>query len=130
VAESPVISIVDDDLSVREGIVDLVRAMGFKTLAFERAKHFLQSSRLDETSCLITDVAMPGMSGLQLHDHLVASGKRIPTIIITAFPAEADRRRAKQAGVLCYLAKPFDDTELAECIRSAVGPAGRGQGVS
>ena len=116
-----VISIVDDDNSVRDGIADLVRAMGFNAMAFERAEHFLQSGRVDKTSCLITDMRMPGMGGLELYDRLIASGKRIPTIMITAFPEGVDRSRALRAGVLCYLAKPFDDNELAACIQSALG---------
>jgi FixJ family two-component response regulator len=117
----PVVSIVDDDQSVRDGIVDLVRAMGFDAEAFERAQDFLQSSRVDSTSCLITDVRMPGMTGFELHDRLVASGKRIPTVVVTAFPKDADRVRAQQGGVICYLAKPFDESELAACIMSALG---------
>jgi FixJ family two-component response regulator len=114
------ISIVDDDQSVRDGIVDLIRARGFDAEAFERAEHFLQSSRLQHTSCLITDARMPGMSGLELYDRLLASGRPIPTIVITAFPRDADRARALGAGVLCYLAKPVDEDELIACIKSAV----------
>jgi FixJ family two-component response regulator len=120
VTVSLVVSIVDDDQSVRDGIVDLVRASGFDAEAFERAEHFLQSSRLQRTSCLITDARMPGMTGLELYDRLVASGRLIPTIVITAFPRDADRARALRAGVLCYLAKPVDEDELITCIKSAV----------
>ena len=115
------ISIVDDDPSVRDGLVDLARAMGFDAEAFECAEDFLQSPRLDLTSCLITDVRMPGMTGLELHERLAAAGKSIPTIVITAFPQAADRVRALQAGVLCYLSKPFEESELAACISSALG---------
>ena len=114
------ISIVDDDPSVRDGIEDLVRAIGFDTAAFESADLFLQSPRLNDTSCLITDMRMPGMTGLQLYERLVASGKTIPTIVITAFPEEPDRARAEQLGVLCYIAKPFDESRLAVCIMSAL----------
>jgi FixJ family two-component response regulator len=114
------VSIVDDDQSVRDGIVDLVRAIGFDAEAFERAEDFLLSSRLKRTSCLITDARMPGMSGLDLHDRLVASGKPIPTIVITAFPQDADRERALGAGVMCYLAKPVDEDRLIACIKRAV----------
>ena len=114
------ISIVDDDPSVRDGLVDLARAMGFDAEAFECAEDFLQSPRLDLTSCLITDVRMPGMTGLELHERLAAAGKSIPTIVITAFPQAADRMRALQAGVLCYLAKPFEESELVACISSAL----------
>jgi FixJ family two-component response regulator len=116
-----VVSIVDDDQSVRDGIVDLVTALGFDAEAFERAEDFLQSARVDTTSCLITDMRMPGMSGLELHERLVAAGKSIPTIVITAFPKDIDRARAEQAGVTCYLAKPCEEGELVACIMSAVG---------
>jgi FixJ family two-component response regulator len=119
VTDAPVISIVDDDPSARDGILDLVRAIGFDAAAFESADLFLQSPRLDATSCLITDMRMPGMTGLELYERLVASGKTIPTIIITAFPKESERARAEQIGVLCYIAKPFDEAQLAACISSA-----------
>ena len=116
------ITIVDDDQSVRDGIVDLVTSMGFDAQAFARADHFLRSSRVDRTSCLITDMRMPGMSGLELLDQLAASGRRIPTIMITAFPTEAERARAMQAGVIGYLVKPFDEAQLVACITSSMGP--------
>lgn len=116
------ITIVDDDQSVRDGIVDLVTSMGFDAQAFARADHFLRSSRVDRTTCLITDVRMPGMSGLDLLDQLAASGRRIPTIMITAFPTEVERARAMRAGVIGYLVKPFDEAQLAACITSSIGP--------
>jgi FixJ family two-component response regulator len=117
------ISIVDDDASVREGTMDLLNAMGFVTETFRHAGDFLESSRLHGTSCLIADVHLPGMSGIELHDHLVGSGNLVPTILITAFPDEGDRVRALRAGVYCYLAKPFNESELLACIQSAL--AGR-----
>ena len=116
----PVVAIVDDDQSFRDGISDLVNSMGFDSETFERAEHFLQSDNLNRTSCLITDMRMPGMTGLELHNRLVAAGKRIPTIIITAFPKEGDRQRAVQAGIVCVLAKPFDEGQLVDCITSAL----------
>jgi len=124
---APVIAIVDDDRSVRDGIVDLVAAMGFDAAAFAHAEHFLGSGRVDSTSCLIADICMPGMSGLALHDRLVASGMRIPTILITAFPSDAERRRATRAGVVGYLVKPFDESQLVACIVTSIGspPADR-----
>jgi FixJ family two-component response regulator len=115
-----VISIVDDDPSVREGTVDLINAMGFIAEAFERPEDFLKSNRLHSTSCLIADVRMPGMTGIELHSRLVGSGNMIPTILITAFPDERDRSRALKAGVICYLAKPFKDDDLLACVRSAL----------
>ena len=114
------ISIVDDDPSAREGITDLVKSMGFDVQAFERAEDFLKSARMGRTDCLITDVRMPGMSGLELHDWLVSSGKLIPTIVITAFPQDADRLHAEQSGIYCYLAKPCDEQHLLKCIQAAL----------
>ena len=114
------VSIIDDDQSVRDGIMDLVRAMGFKAEAFGSAEQFLQSGRAARSSCLITDMRMPGMTGLELYDRLVASGERIPTIVITAFPKDGDQARALRVGVVCYLTKPFDDNQLATCIVSAL----------
>jgi len=116
----PLISIVDDDESVREGTTDLVRSMGFVAKAFPRSEDFLKSSCVSKTSCLIADMRMPGMSGLELHNHLVTTKKRVPTILITAFPDDRDRGRALQAGVTCYLAKPYDDEELLGYVRLAV----------
>jgi len=116
----PVISIIDDDPSVREGTMDLLNSMGFAAEAFERANDFLNSNRLQSTACLIADVQMPGMTGLELHNRLVGSGNTIPTILITAFPNDRDRARALQNGVRCYLTKPFNETELLTCIREAL----------
>ena len=120
-SETPVIAIVDDDQSVREGAMELIKSMGFNVEAFERAEEFLRSSRLNTTSCLITDVRMPGMNGLELYDRLIALGKSIPTIVITAFPQDTDRIRALRAGVACYLPKPVDENALARCITLALG---------
>jgi FixJ family two-component response regulator len=122
----PMVSVVDDDLSVCEGLTDLLSSMGFAAEVFHRADEFLNSDRSDETSCLIVDVQMPGMSGLELHDHLVRSGKNIPTILITAFPRDADRGRALRTGVKCYLTKPFSDSDLLACIQSGLGSRGAG----
>ena len=117
-----VIAIVDDDECAREGTIDLVVSMGFIAKAFERAEDFLKSDYLHSSSCLITDVRMPGITGLELHKSLVESGNMTPTILITAFPNDRDRARALQAGAICYLAKPFNDEELLGCVRSAVEP--------
>jgi FixJ family two-component response regulator len=118
--KSAMISIVDDDASVREGTMDLLNAMGFNAETFRHAADFLEGNRLHDTSCLIADVHLPGMSGLDLCDHLVGSGNFVPTILITAFPDEGDRLRAKRAGVHCYLVKPFNESELLACIQSAL----------
>ncbi len=118
--KAPLISIVDDDESVREGTKDLIEASGFAAKVFGQAEDFLQSSSVGSTSCLITDMRMPGMTGLELHNRLVGAGKSIPTILVTAFPNDRDRTRARKAGVLCYLAKPFAEDELLACIQSAL----------
>ena len=120
-----VIAIVDDDQSVLDGTMDLVEALGFVAATFQRADDFMKSGLLDCTWCLIADVQMAGMTGIELHRRLLACGRAIPTILITGFPDQRDRTRALQAGVICYLSKPFKDSELLTCIQSAIGYAGR-----
>jgi FixJ family two-component response regulator len=116
----PVIAIVDDDASVREAVMSLMRALGFLAEAFPCAEDFLESDGLPRTSCLIADVRMPGMSGLELHRKLIASGKPIPTVLITAHSDDEVRARALEAGIICYLTKPFREDDLLGCIRSAL----------
>jgi FixJ family two-component response regulator len=116
-----IISIVDDDASVREGLADLVSSMGYQAETFQRAEHFLKSHWLRNTSCLIADVQMPEMTGLELYSALAGLGINMPTILITAFPNNDDRDRALDAGVSCYLTKPFEKGELIKCIRSTLG---------
>ena len=123
-----VIAIVDDDQSVREALTSLVRSLGYAAMAFECAEDFLKSKRRRSVSCVIADVQMPGMTGIELHDRLVAHGEQIPTILITAFPDERSRQRALQAGVTCYLTKPFCEDDLLACIRSSLMPRRRGLG--
>ena len=121
-----VISIVDDDVSAREGVTDLIRTLGFAAQAFASAEDFLNSAQLESTRCLIVDMQMPGMTGLELHDRLVDSGVAIPTLLITAYPDERIRVRAHESGV-AYLVKPVAEDDLLSCIRSALGhgwPAG------
>jgi FixJ family two-component response regulator len=118
--KKPVIAIVDDDQSAREGIVDLVSSMGFEAQAFERAEDFLCSHQIACADCLITDVRMPGMNGLELLDRLLAAGKTIPAIVLTAFTQEADRVRALGAGAVCYMSKPVHESELMQCIGAAL----------
>ena len=119
----PVIAIVDDDASVREAMMSLMRALGFSTEAFPCAEDFLKSDGPQHTSCLIADVRMPGMSGLELYRHLVALGKPIPTVLITAHSDDGVRARALKAGIICYLTKPFREDDLLGCIRSALDHA-------
>jgi FixJ family two-component response regulator len=114
------ISIVDDDESVRDAMAGLMKSYGYLVETFDSGASFLSSDRRSRTDCLIADVQMPGMTGLELHSQLVASGQPIPTILITAHPDERMRARAMKAGVLCYLAKPFCEEDLLGCIRRAV----------
>jgi FixJ family two-component response regulator len=119
-AEQKTISIVDDDESVREGLVSLMESHGYLAEGFESGMSFLNSSRKGRTDCLIVDMHMPGMSGLELLGQLDASGAAAPAIMITARHDVNLRARALQRGVLCYLPKPFKEAELMNCIRSAV----------
>jgi FixJ family two-component response regulator len=114
------ISIVDDDKSVRNAARTLLRSLGYSTATFESAEAFLQSGRLRETACLITDVQMPGMSGVDLQDHLIASGDTTPVIFVTAFPEERIRARALSAGAFGFLTKPFSEKCLVACLDKAL----------
>jgi FixJ family two-component response regulator len=115
-----VVAIVDDDKSVREALVDFMNSLGFISQAFARSEDFLRSDWRRTTQCLIADVQMPDMSGLELHEHLARSGEPMPTVLITAYPDENVRARALGAGVLGYLVKPFSDAALLGCIQSAL----------
>jgi FixJ family two-component response regulator len=114
------IAIVDDDEAVREATQALMRSLGYSVEVFSSAEDFLQSSNVRGIACLVADVNMPGMSGLDLYLRLAASDRTVPTILITAYPNESIRSAALSAGVLCYLVKPFGEDELIHCIRSAL----------
>ncbi|OAE99711.1 histidine kinase [Bradyrhizobium centrolobii] len=116
------IAIVDDDQLYRESMRKLVVLMGYTVEAFPSAADFLASRFLPETACLIADVHMPGMTGVELHRHLVDAGYAIPTILVTAYPDEVVRDRALKDGIACYLSKPVDDDHLERCLRSALQP--------
>lgn len=116
----PLISIVDDDGPVREALQRMLRSYGFATAVFGSAEQFLSSAEPGRTACLILDMRMPGMTGLALHQHLVAEGCRIPTILITACPTSGERDRAIAIGVVSYLAKPFNEHVLLETVREAL----------
>jgi FixJ family two-component response regulator len=118
--EGAVISVVDDDTSLRTATVRLLRAMGFKAHAFASAREYLLSPRLHDTSCLIADVEMPGMSGVKLQEHLIAHGHNTPMIFITAFPEDRIREQAMNAGAIGFLTKPFDESRLLECVEQAL----------
>ncbi|WP_262032501.1 response regulator transcription factor [Microvirga sp. Mcv34] len=118
--DHPIISIVDDDESVRLAIKSLLNALGFTTHPFSSAEDFLKSAVLRETSCLILDIQMPKMSGIELQQLLVSQGVRTPIIFITAFPQDTTRTRALEAGAICFLSKPFDEKVLLRCINKAL----------
>ena len=119
--QAPVISIVDDDESVREATKGLVRSLGYTAVTFGSAEEFLSSERMPETSCIIADVQMPGVSGVEMQDRLIAEGHRLPVIFITAFPEDRIRERALEAGAIGYLSKPFNEEHLIGCLDKALG---------
>ncbi|WFU82436.1 response regulator [Bradyrhizobium sp. CIAT3101] len=118
------VSVVDDDRSCRESLCRLLRSLGHTADVFSSAAEFLTSPRLAETACLIADIQMPAMTGLELYRRLIDTGQVIPTILVTAFPNDADRARALNDGVACYLGKPVDDEHLTQCVREALRSAG------
>lgn len=115
------ISIIDDDESVREAMAGLMLWMGFTVSTFPSAVEFLSSANPGESSCIVADVQMPELTGLEMHRCLRALGHNVPTILITAFPSEEARAQALADGIVCYLSKPFDVDVLMECVRSALG---------
>jgi FixJ family two-component response regulator len=120
VLKGPLIAIIDDDKSMRDTTRDLLESAGFSAVTFASAARLLKSQRLHRVSCLIADMRMPKMTGLELHQHLVASNRAIPTILMTAYPEERMRAQAMKANVVCYLAKPFEAEELLNCVRRAI----------
>ena len=120
------ISVVDDDEAIRRTTSLLIESFGFRAAAFESAESYLRSAQAQETSCLIVDVQMPGMNGLQLQSHLAAAGYGIPIIFVTAYDNQESRRRALQAGAVAFLSKPFNDALLLQTIRAALRHDGGG----
>jgi FixJ family two-component response regulator len=120
VPSSPVISIVDDDASIRVATDNLLRSLGYTVHTFASAEEFLRSSHFNDTSCVIADVQMPAMSGVELQALLLAQGHLVPFIFITAFPEETIRNRAMKAGAICFLTKPFDRLSLIKCLDTAL----------
>jgi FixJ family two-component response regulator len=117
---------VDDDKSIRNATSDLLKAAGFTPAAFEDAESFLEWASHASVACLIADMRMPGMSGLELYEALVTSGRAMPTVIITAHPEELTQSRAREAGICGYLSKPFAPDELLECVGEALTRPQRG----
>lgn len=122
---SSIISVVDDDASVREATSGLLRALGYEVRSFGSAEDFLASDGLDETGCLITDLAMPGLDGFALQARLRAAGHMMPVIYVTSFATDTNRKCALAAGASGFFGKPFNDDRLAECL-SNVLPAPHG----
>jgi FixJ family two-component response regulator len=118
--KAPLITIVEDDEFFRGSMRRLMRSLGYSVEAFPSAADFLASRHPDETACLIADIHMPGMTGVELYACLIEAGYRIPTILVTAYPDKATRARALKDGIVCYLLKPFDDNDLIDCVRKAV----------
>jgi FixJ family two-component response regulator len=117
--EAKLVAIVDDDASVRSALLGLMKAAGLTARAFASAEEFLRSGAEADTACLVADVRMPGMSGLELQAHLNARSAGIPVIFITAHGDAEARARALGAGAIRFLQKPFDDQELLDAIRMA-----------
>jgi FixJ family two-component response regulator len=114
------ISIIDDDLVVRESTGDLISSLGHDPLIFESGEQFLASGRLADTACIITDLQMPGMSGLDLQARLRADGHLTPIIFITAYPKEAARARALDGGAVAFLTKPYEESALIGSVEIAL----------
>ncbi len=119
-SERSLVSVVDDDESVRESLPDLLSEFGFAARAFSSAEAFLSSDCVDKTSCLILDVMMPGMTGLDLQQELTRRGQEIPVIFISARKEEAIQVRAFKQGAVKFLNKPFSDTALLEALNKAL----------
>jgi FixJ family two-component response regulator len=120
----PVIAIVDDDESFRRATASFIRSLGYSVFQFASAQTFLKSDYLDNTDCVISDVQMPGMNGIELQNELIAQGRRLPVIFVTAFPEMNARSRALAAGAIGFLAKPFSDVELIACVNTALAASG------
>jgi FixJ family two-component response regulator len=120
------ISVIDDDESVRQALKGLIRSLGYDAATFASAEEYLDSAHLLDTSCLITDIHMPGISGIELQEKLMNCGHRTKIIFITGFPEETLRKRALQAGAMGFLKKPFNDDCLVKCIDRALESAGDG----
>lgn len=124
-SEDKLISIVDDDELARDGIRELVESFGYTVAAFSSAEDFLASSQVEETACLITDLQMPGLSGLELQEALRSQGHRTPVILITAYPSENHQKRALNGGAVGFLSKPFDERSLIKCLTAAIESSNR-----
>jgi FixJ family two-component response regulator len=119
VPQGLLVAIIDDDKSMRDTTKDLLESAGYSAVVFSRGASLLKFRRLSQVSCLIADMRMPIMTGLELHQHLVAANRAIPTILMTAYPNERAQAQALKANVVSYLIKPFAAEELLACVRRA-----------
>ena len=122
VSRAAIIHIIDDDESIRRALARLVRSLGMEARAFHSAKEFLDHEDLSEVRCMLLDVQLPGMSGLDLYEYMVAAGRDVPVIFITAHPNETSRARARMLNAVAYLEKPFDEQSLLSAIKIALEP--------
>ena len=116
----PVVCVVDDDGAVRSGTEALLRSLGYQALAFASAEAFLNSREIDLTDCLILDVQMPGMNGIDLQRALSRQNRKLPIIFVTAYPEEHVRAQAMAEGAICFLPKPCDVDRIAQCLETAL----------
>jgi FixJ family two-component response regulator len=119
--EAPLVAIVDDDVSVRQSARRLVRSLGYRSEAFGSAEEFLESDVISEAACLIADVRMPRMGGLELQRRVAGRKPSMPIVFITALATEDEQRRALRAGAVAFLRKPFDTQVLLAVLRKALG---------
>jgi len=125
--KTSLVSVVEDDRYFRDSMRRLMKSLGYNVETFSSPANFLASPRLIETACLVADVHMPAMTGIELYKHLIEAGYTIPTILVTAYPDERERARALNDGVVCYLRKPVDEQYLIQCLRAALDSAGPGE---
>jgi FixJ family two-component response regulator len=124
VTSATLIAIVDDDASVRLAVESLVKSLGHTTVTFASAEAFLQAKSFGRVGCLITDIKMPGMTGIQLQDALLVRGEHVPIIFITAYPEARVRDQVLAAGAVCFLGKPFDSADMIRCLAIALRQGG------
>jgi FixJ family two-component response regulator len=122
VNDAPLVSIVDDDAGVREALADLFESSGLRTRAFGCAKDFLRAAVAEKCQCIVSDIQMPGMTGIELSRHLRSEAVTTPIILISAYATDSVRRNAEAIGVACVLAKPFDPMELLGCVEAVLPP--------
>jgi FixJ family two-component response regulator len=126
-SKTSLVAVVEDDRYLRESMRRLMRSLDYDVATFPSAADFLASPRLIETTCLIADVHIPAMTGIELYRHLIEAGYAIPTILVTAYPDDVDRARSLNDGVVCYLRKPIDEQHLIRCLRAALEPGEPGE---